>query len=761
MPRFLDTHTGEFVWKSDPSTTRYAILSHTWRSEAEGGEQTYDAVRKLQSKVRVFPRLVLRSASSRCRRCGEHISPFFFQSKLSKKIKSLCKVARKAGYRLVWVDSCCIDQSSSAELSEAIKSMWDWYKLADVCYAYLADVQSTEDPRKRFSSFRASRWHRRGWTLQELIAPDNVVFLTSDWEVLNTKMGLATTLDEITGINFAIFTGRMDVNTISVACRLSWGASRDTTRIEDHAYSLMGIFGVHMTPIYGEGTNAFLRLQEEIIRSIPDQSIFAWGLTCKSNPSGDPLLSNVGTTLLARCCLDFEGCREVAALSPHDLAIRLGLGTPPPPLHCVFTPEGVRIQLLCVTLADLSANLREHVVSLYESSTCTKTSDVYHNCSRLHALALLRCQDKDGSLISLPLFLWNSGSFPRGDQKTLELSTSGQDDAADHSYVHTVALPHSLLSDILNAHPPKLMKLLLPRPSQSPTVRAALKHSDKWAHFWRQVDRDGPPRVFLNPQSKIELAQSAFTISLTSLEDELCYTLSLMTTAECAGLTWASESFGYPWSQRYWRELYTRSQRIEVQIQLRQSEEPHIVIKNCFWRSNYPSRWLDTPVPVSNKGYHYIELGPLETSGRTGYHASSLTDRSRPWQHTLQEITSIIHADDTQEDGIFDVRTLRLRIDECACGTSNSDPRTSQRNYVFTVALSEAHRYHAMPQLSDELHSERELELDVDSEGGIPRAIETTELVSTRPSTPRKDGTGSGLTLEADYSQLDSVRPIS
>lgn len=67
-----------------------------------------------------------------------------FHPDLSGKIKAICKVARDAGYKLVWIDSACIDKSSSAELAEAINSMFDLYRLADVCYVYLVDVPESK-----------------------------------------------------------------------------------------------------------------------------------------------------------------------------------------------------------------------------------------------------------------------------------------------------------------------------------------------------------------------------------------------------------------------------------------------------------------------------------------------------------------------------------------------------------------------------------------------------------------------------------------
>ncbi|KAI0650944.1 heterokaryon incompatibility protein-domain-containing protein [Trametes meyenii] len=245
--RFLDTNTGQFVWVDDPRKERYAILSHTWRSEESGGEQSYEDVRGIQ----------VHSSATQARH-------------LSEKIKRICGVARNAGYKLVWIDSCCIDKSSSAELSGALNSMYEWYRHADVCYAHLADVPEGDDPTDERSAFWKSRWHRRGWTLQELVAPRRVVFLTQSWSFLQTKMGLASTLEKITRIDCSVLTGRASLDSVSVSRRLSWAAHRYTTRVEDKAYSLIGIFGVHLFSIYGE----------EIITSIPDQSIFVWGRNC-------------------------------------------------------------------------------------------------------------------------------------------------------------------------------------------------------------------------------------------------------------------------------------------------------------------------------------------------------------------------------------------------------------------------------------------------------------------------------------------------
>ena len=129
------------------------------------------------------------------------------------------------------------------------------------------------------SAFRTSRWFTRGWTLQELIAPQRIVFLSQEWKAFGTKVTLMKPLKEITGISREVLLCKVPLDQISVARRLSWAAPRETTRVEDRAYSLFGIFDVNLPTLYGEGDRAFQRLQEEILRRIPDQSLFAWSDT--------------------------------------------------------------------------------------------------------------------------------------------------------------------------------------------------------------------------------------------------------------------------------------------------------------------------------------------------------------------------------------------------------------------------------------------------------------------------------------------------
>ncbi|KAM5537265.1 hypothetical protein V8D89_008995 [Ganoderma adspersum] len=234
----------------------YAILSHTW----DKSEQTFEEVRAI---------------GKRCRENGTNPRS---DLELSPKIRECCILAEKHGYRWVWIDSCCIDKTSSSELSEAINSMYKWYKSAEVCYAYLPDVPSDCNLYTEDSAFRKSRWHTRGWTLQELIAPDVVIFLSVDWRELGTRAELALLLQRISGVSFKLMLGVTRPAQYSACIRMSWASQRKTTRIEDEAYCLMGLFGVSMATNYGEGKRAFMRLQYEIMQHQEcDMSLFAFG----------------------------------------------------------------------------------------------------------------------------------------------------------------------------------------------------------------------------------------------------------------------------------------------------------------------------------------------------------------------------------------------------------------------------------------------------------------------------------------------------
>ncbi|KAL9596805.1 MAG: hypothetical protein Q9219_005564 [cf. Caloplaca sp. 3 TL-2023] len=243
--RLLDTATIELHEFYGDSIPDYAILSHTWGPE----EVTYQLLTEPEAQNRAG----------------------------YTKITACCKLAAAQGWKHVWIDTCCIDKTSSAELSEAINSMWRWYENSGVCFAYLADCVNNETYGSHSTAFhpqiRKSRWFTRGWTLQELLAPPNIVFYDSSWKHIGDRTVLSDQICPTTGIS------RLHLRhpkQASIAAKMSWMSQRQTTRIEDVAYSLLGLFDVYMPLIYGEGSNAFIRLQQEIVKNSNDESIFAW-----------------------------------------------------------------------------------------------------------------------------------------------------------------------------------------------------------------------------------------------------------------------------------------------------------------------------------------------------------------------------------------------------------------------------------------------------------------------------------------------------
>ncbi|KAI6097099.1 heterokaryon incompatibility protein-domain-containing protein, partial [Pisolithus croceorrhizus] len=240
-------------------TRSYAILSHRWEIEV-----TYEEMTGLM-KLDKWKKDEVRNRRG-----------------YQKIIKS-CEQAMKDGHKWLWIDTCCIDKRSSAELSEAINSMYRWYQDARVCYAYLNDLdESTFPTERKFETFDKSygwpEWFMRGWTLQELIAPKQIEFFNKGWAPIGNKRHLAPVLENITKIPCGVLRDGLAGKRLSVAQIMSWAADRKTTRVEDRAYSLMGLFEVNMPMVYGEGKKAFQRLQLKIIRRSSDHSIFAWDL---------------------------------------------------------------------------------------------------------------------------------------------------------------------------------------------------------------------------------------------------------------------------------------------------------------------------------------------------------------------------------------------------------------------------------------------------------------------------------------------------
>jgi hypothetical protein len=288
-------HTTKFVLEEfvGDYTPPYAILSHRWHD----GEILY---RDFDHEVPLSDHAMTKPGYS--------------------KVQQSCRKAREQGHEWIWIDTFCIDKSSSAELSESINSMFRWYQEAEVCYAYLQDVDDVETTIE--SSFAKSIWWSRGWTLQELIAPAKVEFYNREWHLLGTKNTLLLNVSKISGIAIAILHGAA-LSSCTVAQRMAWAACRKTTKVEDMAYCLMGLFDVNMPMLYGEGSKAFLRLQREIMEASDDHSIFAWELDQEGYHG-----------LLAPSPHNFRNCDKIRSASTSGLKS---------PFH--FTNMGLKIEL--------------------------------------------------------------------------------------------------------------------------------------------------------------------------------------------------------------------------------------------------------------------------------------------------------------------------------------------------------------------------------------------------------------------------------
>ncbi|KAI0744293.1 heterokaryon incompatibility protein-domain-containing protein [Daedaleopsis nitida] len=439
--RLLDTTTGEFHWVNNPREVRYAALSHVWSKQESDGEnyvpeQTYQEVLKIQRSAKAKDEVPL--------------------TRLSEKIRMACEIARTHGFEYIWIDSCCIDQSSSAELSEAINSMYEWYSCSNLCYAYLKDVTVKEEPGAHHADFPRSEWFRRGWTLQELIAPQNVLFLSDDWNDIGTKHSLAATIANVTKIDIEVLKHDKTPAAVPVAERMAWASSRVTTKEEDKAYCLVGLFGANITPMYGEGQNAFRRLQEAILRHEPDQSIFVWGSCIPAS-----LLSHLSTDckfdprtptsyLLAPSPNSYQASqrrtpdrptittpRFISTIPRTELAYKLRLPSLDHP-HYTITSSGIRTKL---------------PILRYQYQHATGNTIVY-------LLAILACADGDGSLLALllhPVERQDSGMQHDSAQTATPIPDSvmfvgapAVGEVATGTCCRLVALPNQTLHDCMS-----------------------------------------------------------------------------------------------------------------------------------------------------------------------------------------------------------------------------------------------------------------------------------------------------------------------
>lgn len=299
----INTKTEKIEFVPNPELHQYAILSHTWRREGEPTLQDYNRV--MSTPANVIEALATDNAIEALVTVSTRRIDVRFA-----KVRATCRLARARNIPYAWVDNVCIDKTSSAELTEAINSMFRWYKNAAVCFAYLADlpVGPKKDLHKTLSH---CHWFTRGWTLQELVASKTVEFYDEAWNLRGDKHELCELVSAITRIDEDVLRDSSLLRNIPVARRMSWASRRQCTRIEDVAYSLLGLFDIHMPLIYGEGEKAFIRLQEAIAHDNTDLSLFAW--TSLDNSYNRQNYHG----LFARSPVDFTNCDKLLRiLSP-------------------------------------------------------------------------------------------------------------------------------------------------------------------------------------------------------------------------------------------------------------------------------------------------------------------------------------------------------------------------------------------------------------------------------------------------------------
>lgn len=350
--RLLNARSLELEEFFEEYAPRYAILSHTWGKE----EVLFKDIEQE----------------------GDEQKEKYRQKEGFRKIEGCAERAIRNGLNYIWADTCCIDKSSSAELSEAINSMFRWYRQSAVCYAYLSDVHGDYAPHdvrddefwgverdlseleNPTNEFCRSRWFTRGWTLQELLAPRRVVFFNSAWKVLAIKntdllhrapdktLSYKTDgalISKVTSISAKILDMSEEILDQSIAERMRWAAERSTTRKEDEAYCLLGLLGVNIPLLYGEGDRAFSRLCEEIMKRSEDQSLLAGGLGL----SVDDRRLRGERAAFPTSAASFQLCRNLNDTSV-DRLLTHSEGDPLPPW--AMTSRGLQITLPLFTFPD-------------------------------------------------------------------------------------------------------------------------------------------------------------------------------------------------------------------------------------------------------------------------------------------------------------------------------------------------------------------------------------------------------------------------
>ncbi|KAH7348423.1 heterokaryon incompatibility protein-domain-containing protein [Rhexocercosporidium sp. MPI-PUGE-AT-0058] len=313
---------GEFSLTKDlfgDAIPDYAILSHTWEADTE--EVTYRDMTDGTGKNKIG----------------------------YKKIRFCGAQARRDGWEYFWVDTCCIDKTNSVELQEAINSMFRWYQEAKVCYVYLSDVHLEVNDNLGKLVIQESKWFKRGWTLQELLAPHEVKFYDSNWRLIGDKESFCPIISSITGIGVNCILDSLEVRREMYFTRISWVEDRETSKAEDIAYCLMGILDVYMPLQYGEGeSKAFERLQHALVKRTSSSSLLAWGLSFDQCISTGPDLWSIFPRSIKR--------QNILAQSPkrfsHQLVLESVATLRDRNKAWVHTNRGLKVELMLVEKAD-------------------------------------------------------------------------------------------------------------------------------------------------------------------------------------------------------------------------------------------------------------------------------------------------------------------------------------------------------------------------------------------------------------------------
>ncbi|KAG9318932.1 hypothetical protein JVU11DRAFT_1046 [Chiua virens] len=284
MPRVLiDTTTGRLCDKKQQADVFYAlpIYHELLSSVATESDHT-----RIQSEVKNFYRYVMLShtweSEEPLLQKVEHTTVYELEASPTHiKLQRFCSLVRSLDFRWAWSDTCCVDKVNHVVLQESLIAMFTWYRGSSLTVVYLRDV-SSQSSQFGDINLRGSLWNTRGWTYQEYVASETIQFYTGDWK---PYLGLALPNHK----ESPIIISEMEVPGISaqesalirpglerVREKLFLAANRQTTLMEDIAYSLFGIFDAAIPVMYGEGNRAVGRLLEHVLTGSGDVTILAW-----------------------------------------------------------------------------------------------------------------------------------------------------------------------------------------------------------------------------------------------------------------------------------------------------------------------------------------------------------------------------------------------------------------------------------------------------------------------------------------------------